>query len=297
MTLTSSIPSKLDAALVRSLWIRTQDPAVSHVDQEEAESALVEMAGAAGLDEDRLWDMLGRAPRDEPDDEFSLRLNLYRLADINGELIVIAYDDWVAGPPPARMMQALHLAIPFPDDLAGIWAEHCRWQRLAHEREAANRHYEMPIHILARIAGLEHFLDTRPAVTIDDRRARMAWLGMVCGSEVMRDVHDDMALAASLSDDFEAMAEELKRLRAAVQNGQAKGMATNTIPSAVSAPPAPGRRTNAEKQRDVLSMLDAHPEMPDREIARQCGVSPQTVNNWRRRKSNGRSGSHSQPEA
>ena len=284
MTTTSSPPSKLDAALVRSLCIRAHDPAVSRVDQEEAESALVEMADAAGLDEDRLWEMLGRAPRDEPDDEFSLRLNLYRLADINGHLIVIAYDDWVAGPPPPRVMEALHVAIPFPDDLAGIWAEHCKWQRLAHERESANRHYQMPIHILARIAALEHLLDTRPAVTINDRRARMAWLGMVCGSEVTRDVREDMALAASLSDDFEAMAEELERLRAAVQNGQPQGITTNVIPSAVPAPPAPGRRTNAEKQRDVLSMLDDHPEMPDREIARQCGVSPQTVNNWRRRR-------------
>lgn len=280
----SATASKLDAALVRSLWIRTQDPAVSHIDQEEAESALVEMAGAAGLDEDRLWDMLGRAPRDEPDDEFSLRLNLYRLADINGELIVIAYDDWVAGPPPARMMQALHLAVPFPDDLAGIWVEHCRWQRLAHERETTNRHYEMPIHILARISGLEHLLDTRPAVTIDDRRARMAWLGMVCGSEVTRDVHDDMALAASLSDDFEAMAEELERLRAAVQSGQPQGITTNVIPSATPAPPAPNRRTNADKQRDVMTMLVCHPELSEREVARRCGVSPQTVGNVRRRR-------------
>lgn len=274
----------MDARLVRTLWTRAHDPAVSRVDQEEAESALVEMAEAAGLDEDRLWDMLGRAPQEEPDDDFSLRLNLYRLADINGHLIVIAYDDWVAGPPPPRVMEALHVAIPFPDDLAGIWAEHCKWQRLAHERESANRHYQLPIHILARIAALEHLLDTRPAATINDRRARMAWLGMVCGSEVSRDVREDMSLAASLSDDFEAMAEELERLRAAVQSGQTKGMATNTIPSAAPAPPAPSRRTNADKQRDVLTMLVCHPELSEREVARRCGVSPQTVGNVRRRR-------------
>lgn len=284
MTLASSIPSKLDAALVRSLWIRTQDPAVSHADQEEAESALVEMAGAAGLDEDRLWDMLGRAPRDEPDDEFSLRLNLYRLADINGHMSVISYDDWTIGTPTPRVMEALNIAIPFPDDLAAVWSEYRKWGLTDHARSTANPDYQMPMHILARLSALEHLLDTRPASTIEDRRARMSWLGMVCGSEVTRDVNEDMALAASISDDFEAMAEELEQLRAVVQNGQAKGMATNTIPSAALAPPAPSRRTNADKQRDVMTMLVCHPELSEREVARRCGVSPQTVGNIRRRR-------------
>lgn len=33
----------------------------------------------------------------------------------------------------------------------------------------------------------------------------------------------------------------------------------------------------------AVSMLDASPELADREIARRTGVSPQTVNNWRHR--------------
>ncbi|WP_394077672.1 KilA-N domain-containing protein [Xanthobacter albus] len=37
-------------------------------------------------------------------------------------------------------------------------------------------------------------------------------------------------------------------------------------------------RTNADKRAEVLSMLDAHPEFSDREIARRAGISPQTVN-------------------
>ena len=53
---------------------------------------------------------------------------------------------------------------------------------------------------------------------------------------------------------------------------------------AQSAQPAQsGRRTNADKRADVLSMLDAHPDLSDREIARRVGVSPQTVNTWRKK--------------
>ena len=48
-----------------------------------------------------------------------------------------------------------------------------------------------------------------------------------------------------------------------------------------------GRRTNAGKAADVLSMLKSNPELADREIARRVGVSPQTVNNWRTRLARG----------
>lgn len=43
------------------------------------------------------------------------------------------------------------------------------------------------------------------------------------------------------------------------------------------------RRTNAAKQLDVIAMLRTNPELPAREMARRCGVSPQTVLNWRER--------------
>ncbi|MFQ5974561.1 MAG: helix-turn-helix domain-containing protein, partial [Alphaproteobacteria bacterium] len=47
----------------------------------------------------------------------------------------------------------------------------------------------------------------------------------------------------------------------------------------------PRRPSTAERREQVLARL-RHPEnsrLSDREIARQVGVSPQTVNNWRRR--------------
>lgn len=41
------------------------------------------------------------------------------------------------------------------------------------------------------------------------------------------------------------------------------------------------RRTNGDKRRDVLSMSDR--DLSGREIARRCGVSPQTVGTLRRK--------------
>lgn len=62
------------------------------------------------------------------------------------------------------------------------------------------------------------------------------------------------------------------------------GSGTNTAPTgATSSPVHFERRTNAQKRTDVLSMLDASPHLSDREIARRVGVSPQTVNTWRRK--------------
>uniref|UniRef100_UPI003D232D32 winged helix-turn-helix domain-containing protein n=1 Tax=Roseixanthobacter psychrophilus TaxID=3119917 RepID=UPI003D232D32 len=75
-------------------------------------------------------------------------------------------------------------------------------------------------------------------------------------------------------------------LRAAAQitqSGRASDE-TNAPEEGISAPIQFGRRTNADKRADVLHMLDERPELSDRDIARRVGVSPQTVNTWRRKK-------------
>lgn len=83
-----------------------------------------------------------------------------------------------------------------------------------------------------------------------------------------------------------------KLCEAPAQNGQAEGVVMNTMPSegeGITAIVTPSnRRTNADKRRDVLSMLDAEPGLSDREIARRCGVSPQTASTWRKRLSGDR---------
>ncbi|CAH1653399.1 hypothetical protein CHELA1G11_13707 [Hyphomicrobiales bacterium] len=45
----------------------------------------------------------------------------------------------------------------------------------------------------------------------------------------------------------------------------------------------PRERNTAEKQADVRRMLMDNPDLSDREIARRVHVSPQTVNNWRKK--------------
>ena len=75
---------------------------------------------------------------------------------------------------------------------------------------------------------------------------------------------------------------KLGRIDAAILRQLYEAPAQNGHPApAPPAPPADLRRTNANKQRDVLSILDSEPGLSNREIARRCGVSPQTVGNWR----------------
>ncbi|HEV7246574.1 MAG TPA: phosphoadenosine phosphosulfate reductase family protein [Shinella sp.] len=67
-----------------------------------------------------------------------------------------------------------------------------------------------------------------------------------------------------------------------------KAPAHARAPANVNVPPAApiaqnGHRTASQRREEVLSILDATPDLPDREIARRVGVSPQTVGNLRRR--------------
>src|SRR5690606_1715744 len=106
-------------------------------------------------------------------------------------------------------------------------------------------------------------LDTMPALSWKDFDIRMEWRRRGIEHDRWHDINDDIAAHDRLTADLAF----LRTLDAAtVQTGQ----------------PQPERRTNADKRAAVLSMLDTSPELSDRAIARHAGVSPQTVNNWRR---------------
>lgn len=210
----------------------------------------------------------------ETEHERLLREALAPLADYSeyhggGGSYVSGFAGWTTGKPNDRLWAALERAYPFPGDLAGVWGEFLGWQELDQNRYAFDQNGEHPIHVRARIFALEHLLDTMPAPTWEGMRARIGWLSHCANLEYSRDIKEDRALARSLWQDFES-------LYHAVKNGQ-----TPHTEAGASKPPL--HRTNADKRRDVLSILDAEPELSDREIARRCGVSPQTVGNWRRR--------------
>lgn len=164
---------------------------------------------------------------------------------------------WDFGQPvtPA-LLAALNSAHPMPDNLAAAWAEYRQWQTRALE--------SLEPHVSARMAGLEHLMDTLPDASASGIAARLAWLSHLATLDHFRTNAEDVALAARLAADFQAFATAVQSKRPA-ESGAAD------------------RRTQADRRSEVLSILSTSPDLPDREIARRVGVSPQTVSNLRKK--------------
>lgn len=177
-------------------------------------------------------------------------------------------------------IEAIRGAWPMPDSLPGLLAEAVSWDRLGDDRGVfVDGEYLHHLEVYARIELLELELHNRPAETWDDIEARFAWEKHKFERQWIDPTEEKQdGLIMTLRRDFEMLR---RRYETPAQNGQ----------EARSAEPGTGdiaddavrnvRRTNADKRRDVVSMLQEHPEFADREIARRCGVSPQTVSNWR----------------
>lgn len=149
---------------------------------------------------------------------------------------------------PFEVREAISGAYPLPSTVCEAWAEYGYWEKRGDDQSAFDNRVDHFVWVRGRITILEHLLDTMPGLTADDVRARMDWMESLLNRGFDRDVLEDLACLSSLRASFEA-----------VQNG---------------------RRTNADKRREVLALLDTG--LSDREIARRVGVSPQTVGNIRR---------------
>lgn len=163
-------------------------------------------------------------------------------------------------------------AYPWPETLAGALAEVKDWDRLRLDRAlfcgVGGGEWNHYCDVECRVTLLENDLEAgRPASSWDDVQARFDWKRY----QEERGWIDPTPRNDPFLDRLEADFAFLRANVDTVQSGQA-----GTQPRV--------RRTTADKRADVLSMLDAHPELSDREIARRTGVSPQTVNTWRRKK-------------
>lgn len=205
----------------------------------------------------------------ETDIERSLRLALTSLAVEIGH--GMTDQPWIsgfaglrdAGGPSAELLKALGHAHPMPTMLADVWSEMQGWMSLQGDRARIAPGYVLPPHVAARISALEHLLDTLPDPTAAGMRARFAWLSHIATLDHYRTNDEDAALARRIASDFD-------QFMGSVQSGQRKGLS-----------PAP--RSQADRRQEVVSILQSQPDLSDREIARRCKVSPQTVNNWRRK--------------
>jgi hypothetical protein len=162
---------------------------------------------------------------------------------------------------PDSVRQAVSKAYPLPTTVVGAWDEWQYWNRRWHERRTIEPDLEFhPLPVSARLAVLEELLFSLPAKTLEDILTRLDRFEELCNQGFYVENEDQ--------DRF------IKQFRNDV------GFLSNGVQSGRQAP-----FTNAKKRDAVLEYLKC-PErslLSDREIARIVGVSPQTVNNWRKR--------------
>ncbi|MEP9368683.1 winged helix-turn-helix domain-containing protein [Xanthobacter sp. VNH20] len=192
------------------------------------------------------------------------------------ETYINGYAGWICGRPPAALRHALNEAYPLPVTVTAAWAEYQEWENLMDARYAFEPDGDIPIWVRARQAALSSILDTYSEPTRDGLRSRFEWMHFHIKQEIHRDNRKESDTITALRLDFEMFMADIENARAADGANAAPTGATST-------PVHFERRTNANKRADVLSMLDASPHLSDRAIARRVGVSPQTVNTWRRK--------------
>lgn len=271
-------------------WCEAREPgfkaerARKEAERERERAALREEAITEYGSEEAVWA--------ETEHERLLRETLEPLADRKAfydsrETYIDGYAGWTGRSPPLILREALARAYPFPKDIAGVWRERQEWERRQDILYAFEPGIDQPVWVRARLAALEHMLDTMAAPTFEGIEIRLKWLAALNERGYSRDQEEDARLIDALQFDFSKVRD---RVEAGERNGAHKGGNDPISPSPASPKGSPHfsghplPRTNAEKRAAVLSMLDAHPEFSDREIARRLGVSPQTVNTCRKRR-------------
>lgn len=164
-----------------------------------------------------------------------------------------------------QAVAAVKAAIPFPANIRDAFEELKVWDKLnrdrAHFYDHNEYYFDLPVEL--RVELLRDLMRTQPARSWDDLEARFHYKAYDWQQQWIDDLGFEDPEWSRLFGDFRIL----------------RQMAEATSVTPVQS----GRRTNAEKRADVLSMLDDHPSLSDREISRRVGVSPQTVNTWRKK--------------
>ncbi|WP_377840096.1 winged helix-turn-helix domain-containing protein [Bosea sp. UC22_33] len=180
--------------------------------------------------------------------------------------------DFLSKADPAAVA-AIREGWPMPQTLPGLLAEALMWDKLHDDRSAfVEGEYRHHLEVFARMELLERDLHNRPAESWDDVESRFAWEKHKFERQWIDPTEEkEDGLVMTLRRDFEMLR---RRYEAPAQNGQDEACAKST---------STNRRTNADKQHDVISLLNEAPHLSDREIGRPAGVSPQTVSTWRKK--------------
>ncbi len=163
-----------------------------------------------------------------------------------------------------RAKAAIWGAIPVPSNLDDAFDEIKIWNQLRWDRGlfCSYGEYRPEAEVEIRTQMIENFLNSEPVKGWQDMESRFAWILYEWQSQYLDPTERDDPVMDRLEADFATLRNVYDHPAAPVQSG---------------------RRSNADKRAAVLSMLDDHPNLSDREISRRVGVSPQTVNTWRKK--------------
>lgn len=164
-----------------------------------------------------------------------------------------------------RAKSAIASAFPIPTTIQKAMDEIKAWNKLRWDRGLFFEHYEPEPEVYVRQRLVEAFIESAPVKSWNDLEARFAWKKYEFESQWIEPTERDDPFMDRVEADFIIL----------------RDLYENSNPQAATVQNR--HRTNADKRAAVVSILDAQPELSDREISRRLGVSPQTVGNWRRR--------------
>jgi hypothetical protein len=208
----------------------------------------------------------------ETPEEQALRIALEPFADFKTflgsvETYLNGFAGWTSGHPPAKLMKVLDRAIPMPTSILDAWEELLSWDELYERRAAYNAYHEPEPHIQCRTEALASILDTMPVRGWRDFDVRMKWRSRQVEDGMAPSYEEQLAAHTRLEEDSKIL-RDLPLSKMDASTGASGNVQNVKSPVAV--------------RRDaVITLLKASPELSDRDIARRCGVSPQTVNNHR----------------
>ena len=175
---------------------------------------------------------------------------------------------------PATVRDAVCQAWPMPETVAATWAEYEATDRLTRERYTVDGYYEPHLFTEARQQLVAEILNTLPARSLHDMRARGAWLGHWADGEAEQSRDDHRAAVATLRADIERMGQRLRE-RDETPSDNSDPSQTGPVHSG-----QVRRPTRAERHTAIRALMaQGH---GDREIARRLGISPTTVGAVRR---------------
>ena len=188
---------------------------------------------------------------------------------------------------PGSVRRAVTEAWLLPTTVAEAWAEYEAAEKLDNDRCAFCPDYTPHTWAEARRYILEDLCQTLPARSLHDLRCRLSWMEHVARLDIARSWEEQAPTLQTLRADIERMGTRIRGEDADVQTGHGDVCSPDLGTAAPPVHSGQQRRTNANKRRDVLALLNAESSgtgpLTDREIARRVGVSPQTVGNIRRR--------------